>query len=91
MRENCNKIDCTCHRCNYRWQYRGNSKFIASCPRCKMTIYIPKMLQLLKQQNKIMQLDPNVGRKNENSLDVVDSKVLTSGSSNKQESYGRRS
>ena len=39
-------LECKCHRCNYVWQYRGDSKFIASCPRCKMTVYIPKMLRL---------------------------------------------
>lgn len=49
MREISSKIECLCHRCKYVWQYRGNSKFIASCPRCKMTVYIPKMLRLLKE------------------------------------------
>jgi hypothetical protein len=42
-------IECVCHRCDYWWQYRGYSKFIASCPRCKMTVYIPKMLRLLNE------------------------------------------
>jgi hypothetical protein len=49
MGKESNKIECMCHRCNYRWQYRGHSKFIASCPRCKMTVYIPKMLRFLNE------------------------------------------
>jgi hypothetical protein len=46
MKVETNKIECVCHRCSYRWQYRGNSKYIACCPRCKMTVYIPKLLRL---------------------------------------------
>ncbi len=43
-------LECSCHRCNYRWQYHGNSKYIACCPRCKMTIYLPKMLRLMNEE-----------------------------------------
>lgn len=48
MKETSNKIGCACHHCNYVWQYRENSKFIASCPR-EMTVYIPKMFRLLRE------------------------------------------
>jgi hypothetical protein len=60
-----------CHRCSYRWPYRGNSKYIACCPRCKMTVYIPKVLRLLREaQNKAIsgnQYDEGVDKK---SVDV---------------------
>lgn len=51
MRDKSTTIECVCHRCDYRWQYRGHSKFIASCPCCKMTVYIPKMLRLLDESH----------------------------------------
>jgi hypothetical protein len=73
-----NKIECVCHRCKYRWLYRGNSKYIACCPRCKMTVYIPKMLRLKEAQNKVIYRDPNVERKDKKSLDVQISKSMTS-------------
>jgi hypothetical protein len=44
-----------------------------------MTVYIPKMLRLLKQQNKTMQCDPSVTQKDQNLLDVINSEVMTSG------------
>ena len=70
-----NEIECICHRCKYRWQYRGNSKYIACCPRCKMTVYIPKMLRLLKeaQRNIRGNLD---GQKKRTSLEAPASQYI---------------
>jgi uncharacterized protein YbbK (DUF523 family) len=65
-------LECVCHRCNYRWQYRGNSKYIACCPRCKMTIYIPKMLRLLREaQNDTICGDQCVEQVDRNTLDAL--------------------
>jgi hypothetical protein len=82
-----NKIECVCHRCNYRWQYRGSSKYIACCPRCKMTVYIPKMLRLREAQNKVIYRDPNVERKDKNSLDVRVSRSMTSSGEIQRETH----
>ena len=57
------------------WQYRGNSKFIASCPRCKMTVYIPKMLRLSRESKCRI---PNVGMKEEKILNVGSDSSMTS-------------
>ena len=82
-------IECVCHRCSYRWQYRGNSKYIACCPRCKMTVYIPKMLRLLYEaQRQMIHGDLDVERKDKNSLDARPSKSMTS-SGLTRECYGR--
>jgi len=80
-------LECGCHRCNYRWLYRGNSKYIACCPRCKMTIYLPKMLRLMNEERiDTKSRSPNVEIKNKNSLDARVSKSLTS--SGNSETYG---
>jgi hypothetical protein len=72
------KLECICHRCNYRWQYRGSSKYIACCPRCKMTVYIPKMLRLLKEAHRHMNHgDLDVERRDKNLLDVRVSSSMT--------------
>jgi PHP family Zn ribbon phosphoesterase len=64
-------LECTCHRCNYRWQYRGNSKYIACCPRCKMTVYIPKVLRLLREaQSKAKSGDQYVEQIDKKTLDA---------------------
>jgi hypothetical protein len=72
------KLECICHRCNYGWQYRGSSKYIACCPRCKMTVYIPKMLRLLNEaQRNIIRGDPD-GQKKRNSLKAPASQSMAS-------------
>jgi hypothetical protein len=71
MQVETNRLECICHRCNYQWQYRGNSKFIACCPRCKMTIYLPKMIRLMKQERiDIKSRSPVIEIKNKTSLDT---------------------
>ena len=77
MGDNLKNIECLCHRCNYGWQYRGNSKFIASCPRCKMTVYIPKMLRLLKENRSKCRV-PNVDVKEGKKLNVEGDSSMTS-------------
>ena len=71
MHTRINYLECVCHRCSYRWQYRGNSKYIACCPRCKMAIYIPKMLRLLREaQNEAICGDQYVEQVDKNTLDA---------------------
>jgi hypothetical protein len=73
------KIECLCHRCNYQWQYHGSSKYIACCPRCKMTVYIPKMIRLRNEaQRKVMHGDHDVERQDKKSLDARLGKSMTS-------------
>jgi hypothetical protein len=80
-------LECGCHRCNYRWWYHGNSKFIACCPRCKTTIYLPKMIRLMKEERiDIKSRSPVVEIENKNSLDTKVSKSVTS--SDNPEPYG---
>ena len=31
-----------CHRCDYKWTYRGNNPFYCCCPYCRTTIKIGK-------------------------------------------------
>jgi hypothetical protein len=83
-------IECVCHRCNYRWLYRGNSKYIACCPRCKMTVYIPKMLRLLNEaQRHTIHGNFDVERKDKNSLDVRVCNSVTPSEPITQKTYGR--
>jgi hypothetical protein len=82
-------IECICHRCKYRWLYRGNSKYIACCPRCKMTVYIPKMLRLLNAHRDTIYGTPDVEVKDKNPLDVRFSRSLTSSESICQNTHGR--
>jgi hypothetical protein len=71
-------IECVCHRCSYRWQYRGNSKYITCCPRCKMTVYIPQMLRLLNEAHRnIIHRDPDEQKKR-NSLEAPTSQSMAS-------------
>ena len=30
----------SCQRCNYKWLYGGNSKFVCSCPKCRTSIIL---------------------------------------------------
>jgi hypothetical protein len=84
-------IECVCHRCSYRWRYRGNSKYIACCPRCKMTVYIPKMLRLLYEaQRQMIHGDLDIESGYKNSIDVRLSKSMTSNESTHQKNSGRR-
>jgi len=70
-------LECICHRCKYQWQYRGNSKYIACCSRCKATIYLPKMVRLMNEERiGIKSKFPEVEIKN--SLEARVSKSLTS-------------
>ena len=29
-----------CKRCGYRWDYKGNSNYYTSCPRCRANIKV---------------------------------------------------
>ena len=31
-----------CNHCEYEWEYKGVSKFYASCPKCLMKVKIDK-------------------------------------------------
>lgn len=35
-------ITLICHNCNHKWQYKGKSKFYASCPVCVYKVNINK-------------------------------------------------
>ncbi|KXB08768.1 hypothetical protein AKJ56_00335 [candidate division MSBL1 archaeon SCGC-AAA382N08] len=35
-------IPLKCKNCGYKWIYKGNSKFYASCPRCNYKVNIEK-------------------------------------------------
>jgi uncharacterized paraquat-inducible protein A len=37
-----------CHRCEYKWTYKGNNPFYCCCPRCRTTIRIGKNYSLDK-------------------------------------------
>jgi hypothetical protein len=90
MEEETKSIECVCHRCDYRWQYRGSSKYIACCPRCKMTVYIPKMLRLRNEAHRHMiHENLDVERQDKNSLDARPSKSITSSGLTQRECYGR--
>jgi hypothetical protein len=78
-------IRCTCHRCEYQWSYFGSSKYIACCPRCKMGIYIPKMLRII---NEAQSRNLDVDNKYKNSLDVIDLESRTSSVSTHQKNNG---
>jgi hypothetical protein len=85
MHTRINCLECVCHRCSYRWQYRGNSKYIACCPRCKMTIYIPKMLRLLREaQYDAIYGDQYVEQVDRNTLDA---RVLNSMTSSRSKHH----
>lgn len=32
-----------CKRCNYEWDYKGNSEWYTSCPKCRTTIRVRKL------------------------------------------------
>ena len=34
-----------CKKCGYSWEYKGKSKFYASCPRCRTNIKIKENLK----------------------------------------------
>ncbi len=34
-------VELGCHHCGYRWNYRGESAFYATCPRCHYKVRIP--------------------------------------------------
>ena len=71
------KIECLCHRCKYWWQYHEMSKFIASCPRCKMTVYIPKMFRLVKENRGNCGI-PTIEVKEKKTLNVRSDSSMTS-------------
>lgn len=33
-------MDLKCQRCGYEWDYKGKSKWYASCPRCRTTVKV---------------------------------------------------
>ena len=34
------KIYLECHNCKHNWEYKGKSKFYATCPRCRFKVNI---------------------------------------------------
>ena len=32
-----------CHNCGYEWDYKGKSKYYATCPRCHYKVNVQKM------------------------------------------------
>ena len=34
------KLKCPNKKCEYEWEYKGESKFYTSCPRCKFNVKI---------------------------------------------------
>ena len=41
----------TCQRCEKKWDYRGQSVWYATCPRCKTTVKVPKKEKVKKENN----------------------------------------
>lgn len=37
-----------CHRCDYKWTYKGANPYYCCCPRCRTTIRIGKNYCLVK-------------------------------------------
>jgi len=40
-----------CQRCGYKWKYKGEAIYIASCPICKTSVSIKKA-ELLTKENE---------------------------------------
>lgn len=40
------RLKCTNKYCNYEWDYKGNSKFYACCPRCRYSVHVWKNAML---------------------------------------------
>ena len=36
------KLKCNNKKCLYEWEYKGNSKFYATCPRCHYQVCLTK-------------------------------------------------
>jgi len=36
-------VNIECHKCNYRWDYKGKGEYWISCPRCRTNINIKKL------------------------------------------------
>ena len=39
------KIKCTNKKCEHEWNYKGESKFYVTCPRCYTKVNIQKSLK----------------------------------------------
>jgi len=39
------KLKCTREDCQYEWEYKGEGKFYATCPRCYRKLNIRKQLE----------------------------------------------
>jgi NADH-quinone oxidoreductase subunit E len=35
-------VELLCQHCNYRWDYQGENRFYATCPRCRYKVRIPE-------------------------------------------------
>jgi len=35
-------MELNCQRCNYTWDYQGESDYYATCPNCKSSVKIPE-------------------------------------------------
>lgn len=33
-------MELICHNCQYKWEYKGESQFYATCPRCRYNVRI---------------------------------------------------
>jgi len=36
-------VEICCHHCQYRWDYRGESEYYATCPRCYYKVKVPTL------------------------------------------------
>lgn len=46
------KIKCQKKECGYEWDYKGKSKFYATCPRCLSKVSLAKYIKkFLKNEN----------------------------------------
>ena len=46
------KVKCTREDCSHEWNYKGNSKFYITCPRCYGKINLTKAIKLAGDKNE---------------------------------------
>ena len=50
---NTDMIELKCKRCDYSWEYNGESEWYVSCPRCRTTVNLKKQKEVRKSQNEV--------------------------------------
>ncbi len=48
------ELKCKNKKCLYKWNYKGNSKFYATCPKCMYKVHIK--FKVDKKEKKVMEL-----------------------------------